>query len=980
MKNYFTKLFIIGAIFITFFATSCANFMNGADAKKELEEKIEWASIKDYLEVSNFSPSYNTSGFSKDTPIEIIFNREINTETFTFTLLSPSGIDYSSHYLAPFFLNGNKVVKILPNTSNPISLTKGDILDLELTLSKTITDNNGIPLGQTDLKYNIRLNSDIDSTPPIITSINLLKTSNTNKNEIELSTLDFDTWDAQTEDIYSLNHVNNFYINCSVRDAGIGPAYIKIKEQLIRYTDGKKVIDTITTEQIYPVVFQQDSTDSLLYHVKEQFNLCSINDGLIKVTISVLDANYNESIQNNIDLYLLKDTNFNKSEGTIKIYNESGLIDCGEYAELDFTAWKKLFWSFSDGFCDTWYAGKSSAPDKFTYKIQTGPDTKNLNYESDLEVNKTVVEGNIVYYMNFDVLDESSINILVLNVYDEVGNPITQTSIIPEKPVYFGNHYYKAKPTTDSMGSFNLYKIPNSNNTNKIVESIEELNIWSSNWPSDEDYFGYFQTRDYPAPSAKGLYGPISELYEINKIQNTGITQSFLENLQYEYQFVNDGPNTGTHTLIISISNNQITDEQIKDLYVIYSLSMFPLNMYCYKTGFKKTQSGYESKITMPTSTDNDLYYNFAIVSNEALFYSNGFYSDCDTVFLESRTEKLPSFYNKPEEDNNSFIFSPTTYSNYIDFSNSVSKDATEINGKVTCFYQQGHKIDENYDSCNKIELSFAPEDLTSSAKSCIFSLSKFGYGVFNYVFMVTDKYGNSAYTNENILYLDKQLDQLSIKESIYDSYSYNKSYVSGTSKADGIKIKFTDSEETLPNNLDIFLNIYDDASKSFKELYRGDRNYLKYDSNHYYYIMGFSDTESSTALAPSSTIKMWIPTSVKDSYLKIYIRDINLDKYSAPKYLYIDTTNSKADLVKLKDIFNKTVFCDQPAIVNILYSENQLDENYDTWNKFGICSYSKIINGSESINTESVPENMYYVITATFADNTSKVSSVFKK
>lgn len=200
--------------------------------------------------VSEFYPPFVPDGYDQDTTIKITFNKAVDVQSFADILnfsklkIYSGGENLASYYQTPYFSEDNKTLyvptvkgkNILNVTQN---LNKDIEFDFDWTGAKDV-DGMNIADSQSVHTYTIRINSKIDSIPPVLSACHVFSNSDpTSWNYRELTELPCEEWTTTaTEQFphgnFSQNHVSKIFIQMDGYDNGGGIAKLCVRETKIR--------------------------------------------------------------------------------------------------------------------------------------------------------------------------------------------------------------------------------------------------------------------------------------------------------------------------------------------------------------------------------------------------------------------------------------------------------------------------------------------------------------------------------------------------------------------------------------------------------------------------------------------------------------------------------------------------------------------------------------------------------------------------
>lgn len=290
----------------------------------------------------NCLPEMIEEGKPQDSAIIVIFNSSVKAEdfnsTFTNVSIKSNGEEISSKYFEfPVLSNDNTILTILPKKDNPIisdvinNSTKDIVVTLKTgaeensigqILRKPLFNNDSTAEFQNDITWAYRINQQRDAEAPVMNSINLYK--DLQGNDL-ISDKAFNTWGDQD---FCNNHTNCMSVKIDGSDVGSGVYKILMKEEYIETTVGKPVTDEVRYSEY-------DFENNKVIPVNFNF----VNDGVLKLTFSIIDYANNESAEKAV-YYVIKDTKLEtsciKSETINEIVSYDPFIQDYITADLQF--------------------------------------------------------------------------------------------------------------------------------------------------------------------------------------------------------------------------------------------------------------------------------------------------------------------------------------------------------------------------------------------------------------------------------------------------------------------------------------------------------------------------------------------------------------------------------------------------------------------------------------------------------------------
>ena len=456
--------------------------------------------------VSSFSPSYETLGVDCDTPVVIIFNKPMNTNTFslysqtentgTIHIVSPTNENehYEKYFDEPQWKGNGTILTLKPKNTirEGLVINETDLQNICIvfkpyiingTTSINPVDQDGYTLENADAGFVYRINHSIEKIAPTV-EMKLFKPSfELSQDEngkyfaketgeyIELSDLAFSNFNSNT---YPLNHVGkNIYYDAYVFDEGSGYNNLTIKETLIKTT-----ANTGVNEQAYyyetPISKETDNfNDSIDTASVIRYTLKSTIDGLVRLDFVFEDYAHNSTT---LIYYVIKDTQLNEnvyqkdsaSQEYTSVFRIPDMIESEQSCIM--------YFSFTDTenaairrFCndekkytevikfsnqDEYYKNKKSYA---RYNVFWGYAENNICNEAEESSERT-------FSFTRDVTKDCFIRI---TVFDDAGNFFTDTAKIPKQHTVAGlkenifsvNNVKYYTPKTTFSSSYSDYYI-----------------------------------------------------------------------------------------------------------------------------------------------------------------------------------------------------------------------------------------------------------------------------------------------------------------------------------------------------------------------------------------------------------------------------------------------------------------------------------------------------------------------------------------
>ena len=1022
--------------------SGCTNFLNGGDIKRQLEEEIELANITNPLKVSYYAPTYQSSGTYSDSIIEINFNRSINPGTFSYSIQDAnSKEDLTDCYMEPEFYNNNSVVKMRSNPSNAVSVPKGSIRDISVTLSRYIRSDDGVRFSRDDYTFTFRLNSLTDSEPPSIKELSVYKMPEPLMEKSDLITKDFSEWEDSD---FSANHVNSVYINISARDTGVGVSKIKVTEELIRDKSGIIPMGGEHYEQTVDFPFSTSENDSNLYVADGRYDFIIPVDGIIKLTIQCADANENVSTESSI-YYVVKDTvlimqqepiiysvypqNF-EDEYNIE-YDENG----NPTVRLSGINTDVIKWKVFDA--DEWYEGKSTPVQKYKFKIQTGTSLSSL---SEGIYDFEYVSGKSEFKAPLEMADTSKDNAVLITCYDEAGNSYFFRTGIPAKPRYLGGSFVTtgvmSGPNTeflpqDDFSDFHSYgnyfwKKKDSEGDSDLYNYKGGMEYWNERYffnsdvrndPPGTTYCVIFQT--VWKNGSYGLAGPLSDVYEITTNEDGELPyfidryteNTSLPDISFESTYLSDGFNSGTHTLSINLNGDYYDEYYFSDKELWTSILI--RDMYKYKKLSQNSNGRFSFAKSYPTEFGKqNTYYLIGIKGSEF----KKIMSKTRTLSAADDDNSAPSLHGLCIPKNQVSKLSGSYLEGEVANADDTNYKSLSKYSYIKDFASQGRSNSNNfiyesngvsYSTDSKLEQKFIPFELylnktTKIDDSKISEVPKYDVDPLTlggqYEYEKTHIILPTYFFDDGLSYYRVKISDKKGNYCLSENYDVTiyrypeiKCDISNTSS--DITITFSNLEnsqfETMSEANIIFEYFFSD-----KNVWSGPGgNNYEYGehlaSGNYFNDYYVSNSGSKF----TRTLNRYFST-FKNHFVKTFLIDHQIavgsnPRYasiSAPYYKYIDTDGTYAGKGKIKNLVDSngmfTLLCDAPTLVHTIYAHKNIGSTVNEWECRGLQISPAVYTESQNIepDVENVPDGFYYVLVAHFMDGTSAISSVHKK
>lgn len=474
--------------------------------------------------VSSFTPAYESGGKDCDTPVVIIFNKAMKTDTFnlyseadaqgmkgTIQIVNPSNEyeHYEEYFNAPSWSADGKTLTLKPKNTIRDALVKNDSdlrnIRIVFDISK-VSDTDGNKLKEADASWVYRINHSMETIAPTVEmklykrGFNIQEDSTGEYTTVENSTyteLSISQFSSFTTNDFSKNHVGaKIYFDATVSDEGSGYKQLTIQETLI------STVDATTVEQkCTPKILADES------FTKKDYELQSLFDGVVQLDFVFEDYAGSKATRT---WYVIKDTTLDSGK-VLQAYHFNSL---SRFSDGDKITEILDYSKYTDN-QDKYYDNKR---EKCTIQLFWGYDN---TYGTFVEPN----ENNI---LTFD-RDISKNCYLLITAIDSVGNVKTIRRIIPKQfeildtySVDGNNHYinykdrnsfgrfakenncdvaslvyctYKENENAEetSIGSFDLYRLLNSTSFKTDKSGIYKVYLTVAlTYSEGTDYFGPF--------------------------------------------------------------------------------------------------------------------------------------------------------------------------------------------------------------------------------------------------------------------------------------------------------------------------------------------------------------------------------------------------------------------------------------------------------------------------------------------------------
>ena len=141
------KSCIFVLLLLSVFFSSCENFLNGDNIKKEITDQIYIANHTCPVATVE-EPVFSDTGVARNKSIIVSFTMAMDPQSFenNYQITDSLGNNYISNFLEPKWSNNNTLVTIAANEQNLIDLKGKRSLDLFFTLSTACKTPDGLPI------------------------------------------------------------------------------------------------------------------------------------------------------------------------------------------------------------------------------------------------------------------------------------------------------------------------------------------------------------------------------------------------------------------------------------------------------------------------------------------------------------------------------------------------------------------------------------------------------------------------------------------------------------------------------------------------------------------------------------------------------------------------------------------------------------------------------------------------------------------
>lgn len=1021
MKKVF-RLSILFSILTSILFVSCDNFLDGKSLKDEIDDEVTWSRVTDPLKVEYCSPSYNSSGVFKDSIIEIHFNKSINPQTLKITL-KDGNEKLNDFYLAPELFSNNKIVKIRPNPENRIQIYEGGIKDVSVTISKSLKALDGSSFAREDYVFTFRLNSITDKDSPVVVEMKLCK-KNFDNNVVDLTLKEFDEWEEQ--DFYT-NYVNGYFVKIKARDAGSGASGILVTEQFLEDNSGNKMAYERKRTSIHKLDFKNDVNDPSLYYVEGDVGFSFEDDGVIKLSVQVVDANENAS-EETLVCYVIKNTKFELNrrykEGT---YTNPALfnygIECDEEGMCDFSSVENQeyqqvrFEGYIDG---TFYRDMSIDVGRYEVKFETGTSLENMTYSTkDVTYTQDEKTGYYGWNANVRLSDLNCNNFVKVTVYEESGNQWSMNTVIPVRTeLRSGTRITSASdsiPFSESFyyGEFDVYYLEKGDGVNPDKDLYTKVKSYPQYFsvPEGKTYYVYYQAYYTVGIIGSYIYAPLSKRYEISGDQYSDDFGEDFEIPDYEYEYNINSNNEieitikedskinyfdcfGVNLMTSSYSHERTAVKKGDSFVFVESLSRFragtEVNVIIrgYRSGFAVYGSEKNFTITIQDSEVESEYGS--IIEDDEIKISKGSFG----VKVDSFPSKYKDIAIKdPDSSEDSYKVRI-----YYQLDNTIKLeklDKTDYFETTTKDGIPSYFLDEAYyhlrvELLNTSEKRIVSEDLAMaifynadvvpkiSTQMDIRYVDGAGYekegSLVKTRTAATDykeDLGLCYYTGSNAKEwwtLGKNSNYYRPFEVIFNNKSNNDAVVYHYKNFVPRTNRFYEAEKRWVGEQ--FIPAREGVSWN---------NVWQISVGHYVVNDGYTSAMQDV---------FWDGEFVKLYMDIVYGNDSKAITITAPRYYYLDGLAKAAEYPegpKVKNLIDGgymlTLLCDAPAYVHTVYADRDLGK-LDYWEMRGISTGEQVVreSGNLEVDLSKIPDGMYYTTIVWFMDGTATMGSVHQK
>lgn len=489
-KSIINSSFIFVLLLLSVFFSSCENFLNGDNIKKEITDQIYIANHTCPVATVE-EPVFSDTGVARNKSIIVSFTMAMDPQSFenNYQITDSLGNNYISNFLEPKWSNNNTLVTIAANEQNLIDLKGKRSLDLFFTLSTACKTPDGLPINS-GINHKYRINDTVDNTAPTLSANSYAEKSASYFADNLISNggrLLEGAITAENEgQICSTNHINSkVKLYAEGNDYGGGAV-----KGHVYYHRIKDVTGSAVNEAVKDAVFNlAKQTDSDLYSAFYTLDLSSTDyqDGLYEVKLYIQDSSNLDSETCKL-YYLVRDTALAYCI-TSRMVNDTSLFRAASEIPEP---------TLADADNDSGYFAWLQR--KRVFDIQT-PTLRKIEdfrtrilfdridddvYYASATTNKTYKESNLSYFLSWG-LDKEHLS----------------------SPVKIEGNKYPDNYNIASNGDVNYYNLPaafntflkeneNSNIILKAIvsDSVGNQNVIYSLWPKKIDFYYYTVSDD----------------------------------------------------------------------------------------------------------------------------------------------------------------------------------------------------------------------------------------------------------------------------------------------------------------------------------------------------------------------------------------------------------------------------------------------------------------------------------------------------
>ena len=357
-------------------------------------------------QVEGFYPPYDNAGYPQDTSIQITFTSPVNLSDFADengylkniaiyendTNLLESSTDKTPYYANPYLSEDGTKLTIPVVSGNYLipenSTTRYRNIKVELDL-QNITDAAGTPFKKAEYKYNYRVNTDKDNTPPVLKKLYIARTQEDALNGTNLISFgnSYSDFSNNTEHCVAHikeHHVKDFWIYFEAEDSESGVECLEISEKQLYTKSAEEVEGDIFSHAIVNNDITNKNFSGLYKFVFESDTV-----GLFDIEFSLKDR-ANNSIKNEDKkkVLLIKDT---EMENVSVIVSSNGKSEANSTGTVQISFIVKLdegnnswFWKMLDEPTERW-CHKEFEPRQRGFWTDDKLELLSIEYGNDLQ-------------------------------------------------------------------------------------------------------------------------------------------------------------------------------------------------------------------------------------------------------------------------------------------------------------------------------------------------------------------------------------------------------------------------------------------------------------------------------------------------------------------------------------------------------------------------------------------------------------------